>query len=387
MEDMMIKFTSESVSSGHPDKIADQISDAILDAILLQDKNASVACEVMIKNSLVIVSGEITTDTWVDIEAVVKAVIKDIGYDDSSLGLDYKNLSIINIVSKQSSEIHNSVFDKADGCVGAGDQGIMFGYACDETDVYMPAAIYFAHRLLLDLKQLRTTNAVNWLAPDAKCQVTVEYDSSNKLDRVDTVLISTQHKAGVDAKEVERVVTDLIRQNTEIHSYLDGNTKYIINPSGSFVLGGPYADCGLTGRKIIVDSYGSYGRHGGGAFSGKDPSKVDRSAAYMARYIAKNIVAAKLAKRCEIQLAYAIGLSNPLAISVNSFGTSSLSEKELVDIIQQYFSLQPGAIIKHLKLKDVCYRGVAAYGHFGRGDLNLPWEALDKVSVLQKFCK
>ena len=381
----MKKFTSESVSEGHPDKISDQISDAILDAILLHDQNAKVACETMIKNSLVIVSGEITTNIWVDIESIVKEVIKDIGYNDSSLGLDYKNITVINIISRQSQEINESVFDTDQNCIGAGDQGIMFGYACNETEVYMPAAIYFSHKLLLDLKHLRKSKKVSWLAPDAKCQVTVEYDQESKLCRIDTILLSTQHLASVKKEEIELTMTKFIKMNKVLAPYLDNKTNYIINPSGSFVLGGPHADCGLTGRKIIVDSYGSYSKHGGGAFSGKDPSKVDRSAAYMARYIAKNIVAAKLANKCEIQLAYGIGLSDPLSISIDCFGSSKLSEEELITIVTKHFQLKPSKIIESLKLKKFRYKNIATYGHFGRNDYDLPWEVLDKVEVLQQY--
>ena len=380
----MIKFTSESVSDGHPDKIADQISDAILDAILAKDKNAKVACETMIKNSLVIVSGEISTNAWVDIEAIVKEVIKDIGYNDSGLGLDHRNITIINLISKQSQEINKSVFDAQHNCIGAGDQGIMFGYACDETATYMPAAIFFAHKLLLGLKSLRLNEEISWLGPDAKCQVTVEYAKSSILKRIDTILLSTQHKAHVHRKEIEEEMINFLCKNKFLAPFIDPKTNFIINPSGSFILGGPHADCGLTGRKIIVDSYGSYCKHGGGAFSGKDPSKVDRSAAYMARYIAKNIVAAKLAAKCEIQLSYSIGIADPLAIYIDCFGTSKLSEKELITLVKRHFQLKPSQIIESLQLKNITYKQIAAYGHFGRDDLDLPWERLDKVKIIQQ---
>lgn len=382
----MIKFTSESVSEGHPDKIADQISDAILDVALAKDQDARIACETMIKNSLVIVSGEISTTAVIDVAEIAGEVIKSIGYDDSSLGLDYKNISVINLISQQSQEIKQSVFDNKGNCIGAGDQGIMFGYACNETNVCMPAAIYFAHKLLLNLKEARKSKSLAWLGPDAKCQVTVQYNN-DQLSGIDNILISTQHKADITHEQISFDIVSLIKQDKAIHPYLNSNTRYIINPSGSFVIGGPRVDCGLTGRKIIADTYGSYGRHGGGAFSGKDPSKVDRSAAYMARYIAKNIVAAGLARKCEIQLAYGIGLPEPLSVSVNTFGTSALSEKELIIIIMENFELRPGKIIKYLKLKTITYRDFTVYGHFGREELNLPWEARDKVELLQKFSR
>ena len=378
----MTFFTSESVSEGHPDKIADQISDAVLDSILSKDKNCAVACETMIKNSLIIVSGEIKTDLWVDLEKIVYEVIKNIGYDDISKGLNADNLSVINLISKQSKEIHDSVFDKSDNCIGAGDQGIMFGYACNETESYMPAPIYYANKLLVDLALKRKSNEINWLRPDAKSQVTVQYDN-DKVLRIDSVLISTQHKENISQEEIrDSIINDVIKKSLPA-KYLDEKTNYIINPSGSFVIGGPYADCGLTGRKIIVDTYGGYSRHGGGAFSGKDPSKVDRSASYMARYIAKNIIAAKLASRCEIQLSYGIGISKPLSIYVNTFGTSRYSDDHIIRIIKENFDLTPKGIIDTLNLKNINYLESAAYGHFGRMGDNFTWEKLDIADKLR----
>ena len=378
----MTFFTSESVSEGHPDKIADQISDAVLDSILSKDKNCAVACETMIKNSLIIVSGEIKTDLWVDLEKIVYEVIKNIGYDDISKGLNADNLSVINLISKQSKEIHDSVFDKSDNCIGAGDQGIMFGYACNETESYMPAPIYYANKLLVDLALKRKSNEINWLRSDAKSQVTVQYDN-DKVLRIDSVLISTQHKENISQEEIrDSIINDVIKKSLPA-KYLDEKTNYIINPSGSFVIGGPYADCGLTGRKIIVDTYGGYSRHGGGAFSGKDPSKVDRSASYMARYIAKNIIAAKLASRCEIQLSYGIGISKPLSIYVNTFGTSRYSDDHIIRIIKENFDLTPKGIIDTLNLKNINYLESAAYGHFGRMGDNFTWEKLDIADKLR----
>ena len=374
-------FTSESVSEGHPDKIADQISDAILDEILDKDKNCAVACETKVKNSLVIVSGEINTNAWVDLEKTIHTVIKNIKYDNTSKSIDFDNISIINLISKQSKEIHNSVFDRSNECIGAGDQGIMFGYACNETDTYMPAPIYFANNLLIELSKKRKSNEIAWLAPDAKSQVTVQYEGNN-VSRIDSVLVSTQHKENISQNQIrDTIVNDVIKKVLPV-KYLDEKTKYIINPSGSFIIGGPYADCGLTGRKIIVDTYGGYARHGGGAFSGKDPSKVDRSASYMARYIAKNIVAAKLANQCEIQLSYGIGISEPLSIYINTFGTSKRSDSSLIKMIKDNFNLTPKGIIDTLDLKNVKYIDTAAYGHFGRKDKKFSWEKLDMVSKL-----
>jgi S-adenosylmethionine synthetase len=375
-------FTSESVSEGHPDKIADQISDAVLDKILEQDKNSTVACETMVKNSLVIVAGEIKTTAWVDLEQIVKDVLRNIGYVDNSIGLNFNNISVINLISKQSEEIYNSVFPNSKECTGAGDQGIMFGYACDETETYMPAAIYFANNLLVELAKQRKSSGIEWLRPDAKSQVTVEYDSNGNVARIDNVVISTQHNEHVSQKEIEHTVINSVIKHVLPAKYLDANTRYIINPSGSFILGGPHADCGVTGRKIIVDTYGGYARHGGGAFSGKDPSKVDRSASYMARYIAKNIVAAGIAKKCEIQLSYAIGISEPLSIYVNTFGTSRHTDQDLIKIIEKNFSLTPKGIIDTLNLKNVTYYDTAAYGHFGRKDKLFPWEKIANIHYI-----
>jgi S-adenosylmethionine synthetase len=382
----MYFFTSESVSEGHPDKIADQISDAILDNILEKDNNAAVACETLVKNSLVILAGEINTNIWIDTEEIVKNVLKDIGYDCHSKGLDYKTATILNLISKQSTEINQTVFSKSNNCVGAGDQGIMFGFACDETETYMPAPIFFANQILLELSHQRKSSKIEWLSPDAKSQVTVEYDGNGGIKRIDTILVSTQHKKEVTHKEIVHTITNLIK-NTFPTKLLDKNTKYIINPSGSFILGGPYADCGLTGRKIIVDTYGGYSKHGGGAFSGKDPSKVDRSASYVARYIAKNIVASGLAKKCEIQLSYAIGIADPLSIHVNTFGTSKVSELEYISMIKKVFPLKPKDIIDHLKLKTTKYLRSAAYGHFGRNVDIYNWEKLDKIETIKKEIK
>ncbi|WPX95954.1 methionine adenosyltransferase [Candidatus Bandiella euplotis] len=377
----MYLFTSESVSEGHPDKIADQISDAVLDKILEQDKNSAVACETMVKNSLVIVAGEVRTKAWVDLEKIVKDVIEGIGYNSDSMGLNASNVSVINLISKQSDEIYNSVFGSPEECKGAGDQGIMFGYACDETETYMPAAIYFANSLLVELAKKRKSLEIDWLSPDAKSQVTVEYDDEGNVSRVDKIVISTQHNKHVSQREIHhRVINEIIKEVIP-QRYIDEETCYIINPSGSFVLGGPHADCGLTGRKIIVDSYGGYARHGGGAFSGKDPSKVDRSASYMARYVAKNIVAAGLAKKCELQLSYAIGISEPLSIYVNTFGTSKYKDNDLVKLIRDNFSLTPKGIIDTLDLKNIRYQDTAAYGHFGRRDVEFNWEKIIQLNI------
>ena len=377
----MYLFTSESVSEGHPDKIADQISDAVLDKILEQDKNSTVACETMVKNSLVIVAGEVKTRAWVDLEQIVKDVLQNIGYNSNAMGLNFDNVSVINLISKQSEEIYNSVFSNKEDCTGAGDQGIMFGYACDETDTYMPAAIYFANSLLIELAKKRKSSEIEWLRPDAKSQVTVQYGDDGHISRIDNVVISTQHSEHVLQKEIEHRIIEEVVKKTLPPQYLDEKTRYIINPSGSFILGGPHADCGVTGRKIIVDTYGGYARHGGGAFSGKDPSKVDRSASYMARYVAKNIVASGLAKKCEIQLSYAIGISEPLSVYVNTFGTGQHDDAELVNIIRRNFLLTPKGIIDTLNLKNVTYCDTAAYGHFGRADRDFPWERLNKTDL------
>ena len=379
---MISKLTSESVSEGHPDKIADQISDAILDYIIAGDKDAKVACEVMLKNSFVIISGEITTTANLNkISHIVKNVIMEIGYDHMNWGLDYNNLQIINIISKQSSEIEKSVFCKDKKNIGAGDQGIVFGFACDDTPVLMPAPIYFANHILIKLSQQRKSGKSPWLGPDAKCQVTVEYHSGY-LYRIDTIVLSTQHSNNVQYNVLKELIIKLIKNHNLIKSFLDSQTKYIINPGGTFVLGGPYSDCGLTGRKIIVDSYGSGCKHGGGAYSGKDPTKVDRSAAYMARYIAKNIVAAKLAKKCEIQIAYAIGIANPVSLNIDTYNTSTVKEDVILSAIRKVFKLKPSQIIKDLSLLDIKYKSLATYGHFGRTEYDLPWERTNKIDTL-----
>ena len=374
-------FTSESVSEGHPDKIADQISDAVLDAVLSKDKSCSVACETMIKNSHVIVSGEIQTHVIINLRKIITNVINNIDYTYSPLGLNSNNLNIINLISTQSKEISQSVFgSKTNQHLKAGDQGIMFGYACNETDVYMPAPIYFANQLLVELSKKRKSNAINWLLPDAKSQVTVEYNKG-VIKRIEKVLISTQHQRNVSQETIKETIINDIIKRTLPEKYIDKKTRYIVNPSGSFIYGGPYADCGLTGRKIIVDTYGGYARHGGGAFSGKDPSKVDRSASYMARYIAKNIVAKKLAYQCEIQLSYGIGIAEPLSININTFGTGKYSDDVLTDIVKKNFDLTPNGIISKLHLKYIKYYETAVYGHFGRESKNFPWEQLDAVII------
>lgn len=376
-------FTSESVSEGHPDKIADQISDAILDEILKQDTHAKVACETLVKTGMVFVGGEITTSAWVDIEDTVRHVIKDIGYNSSEMGFDWNSCAVLSAIGKQSPDIAMGVNETAEREQGAGDQGLMFGYACDETDVLMPAPITYAHRLVQKQAELRKQGVLPWLRPDAKSQVTLNY-IDNKPTEVHTVVLSTQHHPDIKQKDlVEAVIEEIIKPVLPAE-WLTPSTRFYVNPTGRFVVGGPLGDCGLTGRKIIVDSYGGMARHGGGCFSGKDPSKVDRSAAYAARYVAKNIVAAGIARQCEIQLSYAIGVSEPISISVNTFGTGKLPNAEIVDLIYQQFDLTPKGIISHLDLLRPIYRPTATYGHFGREDLNLSWEALDKIELLQR---
>ncbi|MEJ6348667.1 methionine adenosyltransferase [Holzapfeliella sp. He02] len=386
-------FTSESVSEGHPDKVADQISDAILDALLEQDENARVACETTVTTGLVLVVGEISTTAYVDIQSVVRNKIKEIGYNDPSLGFDGENCAVLINIDEQSPDIAGGVNDslevrenKADkdefDQIGAGDQGLMFGFAVDETPELMPLPISLAHQLMRTISQKRKTKELSFLRPDAKAQVTVEYDTDNKPVRVDTVVLSVQHSEAVSNDEIKsemmKVVAEVIPAN-----YLDEDTKYIINPSGRFVLGGPKGDAGLTGRKIIVDTYGGYARHGGGAFSGKDATKVDRSASYAARYIAKNIVASGLATKCEVQLAYAIGVAQPVSIMVDTYGTSDYSNEQLVKAVRKVFDLRPAGIIKMLDLKKPIYQKTAAYGHFGRPDQDFPWERTDKVDQLK----
>lgn len=378
-------FTSESVTEGHPDKIADQISDAILDDVLAHDPNARVACETICTTGLVMVFGEMTTSHYVDLQKIVRKTVENIGYTRGKYGFDAENLAVLSAIDPQSPDIAMGVNETENHEQGAGDQGLMFGYACDETSEYMPLAISLAHKLARRLTEVRKTNVLNYLRPDGKTQVTIEYDDNDKPIRVDTVLISTQHSADVDmkklAKDIKKEVVDVVIPK----ELVDKNTKYLFNPTGRFVVGGPAGDSGLTGRKIIVDTYGGSAPHGGGCFSGKDPSKVDRSASYMARYIAKNIVAAKLASKCQIQLSYAIGVAEPISVLVETFGTAKVSEEELSNAVRNIFPLTPKGIIDCFDLKRPIYFQTASYGHFGRDDLDLPWEKLDKVAELRKL--
>ena len=373
-------FTSESVSEGHPDKIADQISDAVLDEILKQDPKARVACETYVKTGMALVGGEITTSAWVDIENLTRQVICDIGYKHSEMGFDGNSCAVLNAIGKQSSDINQGVDRENPLDQGAGDQGIMFGYATNETEVLMPAAITYAHRLMEKQAEVRKSGKLAWLRPDAKSQVTLKYED-NKIVGVDAVVISTQHSEEVSQKEIYEGVMEEIIKPILPSEWLSQQTKYFINPTGRFVIGGPMGDCGLTGRKIIVDTYGGAARHGGGAFSGKDPSKVDRSAAYAARYVAKNIVAAGLADRCEIQLSYAIGVAEPTSIMVETFGTGKVSNEVLVKLVREFFDLRPYGLIKMLNLIQPIYRQTAAYGHFGREQF--PWEKVDRAEELR----
>ena len=372
-------FTSESVSEGHPDKIADQISDAVLDEILKQDPKARVACETYVKTGMALVGGEITTSAWVDIENLTRQVIADIGYNHSDMGFDAHSCAVLNAIGKQSPDINQGVDREDPLAQGAGDQGIMFGYATNETEVLMPAAITYAHRLMERQAQVRKAGKLDWLRPDAKSQLTFAYED-NKIVGIDAVVLSTQHAESVNQKDLVEGVMEEIIKPVLPSEWLSQNTKYFINPTGRFVIGGPMGDCGLTGRKIIVDTYGGAARHGG-AFSGKDPSKVDRSAAYAARYVAKNIVAAGLADRCEIQLSYAIGVAEPTSIMVETFGTGKVSNETLVKLIYQHFDLRPYGLIKMLDLIRPIYRETAAYGHFGRS--HFPWEQTDKAEALK----
>ena len=373
-------FTSESVSEGHPDKIADQISDAVLDEILKQDPKARVACETYVKTGMALVGGEITTSAWVDIENLTRQVICDIGYKHSEMGFDGNSCAVLNAIGKQSSDINQGVDRENPLDQGAGDQGIMFGYATNETEVLMPAAITYAHRLMEKQAEVRKSGKLAWLRPDAKSQVTLKYED-NKIVGVDAVVLSTQHSEEVSQKEIYEGVMEEIIKPILPTEWLSQQTKYFINPTGRFVIGGPMGDCGLTGRKIIVDTYGGAARHGGGAFSGKDPSKVDRSAAYAARYVAKNIVAAGLADRCEIQLSYAIGVTEPTSIMVETFGTGKVSNEVLVKLVREFFDLRPYGLIKMLNLIQPIYRQTAAYGHFGREQF--PWEKVDRAEELR----
>ncbi|MCP1726052.1 S-adenosylmethionine synthetase [Natronospira proteinivora] len=375
-------FTSESVSEGHPDKIADQVSDAVLDALLAEDPRARVACETLVKTGFVIIAGEITTSAWVDLEDLVRKTIVDIGYDSSELGFDGHTCAVMNAIGKQSEHIAQGVDRASEEEQGAGDQGLMFGYASNETDVLMPAPISFAHRLVQKQSEVRRAGKLNWLRPDAKSQVTFRYENDRPVG-VDTVVLSTQHGPDVSNEQLREAVIEEIIKPVLPAKWIDDKTRYLINPTGRFEIGGPVGDCGLTGRKIIVDTYGGMARHGGGAFSGKDPSKVDRSAAYAARYVAKNIVAAGLADRCEIQLSYAIGVAEPTSISVDTFGTGQVDDEKLTTLVREHFDLRPYGILKMLDLVRPIYQATASYGHFGREDGDFPWEKTDKAELLK----
>lgn len=385
-------FTSESVTEGHPDKICDQISDAILDAILAKDPMARVACETMTTTGLIMVAGEVTTNCYVDIDEIARETVREIGYDRAKYGFDCDSCSVLTSLKGQSPDIAQGVNSSLEARggeadandTGAGDQGMMFGFACDETEDYMPAPIYYAHKLTKKLSEVRKNGTLSYLRPDGKSQVTVEYDD-DKVVRIDSVVISSQHAPEVEHAQIEKDIIDNVIKAVLPANLLDENTKYYINPTGRFVIGGPQGDCGLTGRKIIVDTYGGYASHGGGAFSGKDPTKVDRSAAYAARYVAKNVVASGIAKKCEIQLAYAIGVAKPLSIFVNTYGTGKISDDKIIEIINENFDLRPAAIIKNFNLRRPIYKQTAAYGHFGRSDINVPWEKLEKVDIFKKY--
>jgi S-adenosylmethionine synthetase len=386
-------FTSESVSEGHPDKLADQISDAVLDAILAQDKRARVACETMVKTGVAIVAGEITTEAWIDLEALTRKVIVDIGYDSSDVGFDGATCGVLNLIGKQSPDINQGVDRKNPEEQGAGDQGLMFGYATNETREYMPAAIHYSHRLVEQQAKVRKKGKLSWLRPDAKSQVTLRYEGG-KAVAIDAVVLSTQHDPGIKQKDLVEAVRELIIKPVLPEKLLHKDTKFHINPTGKFVIGGPVGDCGLTGRKIIVDTYGGWARHGGGAFSGKDPSKVDRSAAYAARYVAKNVVAAGLADRCEVQVSYAIGVAEPTSISVTTFGTGKIADDKIEKLIRKHFDLRPYGIIQMLDLVHPMYQATAAYGHFGRKPQQVTlangesyttfsWELTDRADALR----
>lgn len=387
-------FTSESVTEGHPDKMCDQISDAILDAILAEDAYARVACETLATTGMVLVAGEITTDCYVDIQKIVRETVREIGYTRAKYGFDCETCAVITTINEQSPDIAQGVNkslevrsgegdEQAIGETGAGDQGMMFGFACDETPELMPLPISLSHQLARKLSDVRKNGTLEYLRPDGKTQVTVEYHNDVPV-RVDAIVISTQHSPEVDLDTIRRDLIKYVIKPIVKEEFLDDATKIYINPTGRFVIGGPQGDAGLTGRKIIVDTYGGYGRHGGGAFSGKDPTKVDRSGAYAARYVAKNIVAAGLAKKCEVELAYAIGVAKPVSIYVDTFGTGTIDDDKLVELVKRNFDLRPGAIIRDLELRKPMYRKIAAYGHFGRSDVNLPWERTDKAEILKR---
>lgn len=389
-------FTSESVTEGHPDKICDQISDAILDALMAKDPMSRVACETATTTGLVLVMGEITTEAYVDIQKIVRDTVREIGYTRGKYGFDADNCAVVVALDEQSSDIalgvdkaleakEHKMSDAQIEAIGAGDQGMMFGYATDETEELMPYPIALAHKLALQLTKVRKDGTLTYLRPDGKTQVTVEYDEEGKPIRLDAVVLSTQHDEKVSQEQIHEDIKKYVFDVILPQEMVDENTKFFINPTGRFVIGGPHGDSGLTGRKIIVDTYGGYARHGGGAFSGKDCTKVDRSAAYAARYVAKNIVAAGLAKKCEIQLSYAIGVAQPTSVMVDTFGTGKVSDEKLVDIIRENFDLRPAGIIKMLDLRRPIYKQTAAYGHFGRNDLDLPWEKLDKTDLLKKY--
>lgn len=386
-------FTSESVTEGHPDKMCDQISDAILDTILERDPNARVACETTVATGMVLVVGEISTNCYVDIPKVVRKTVEEIGYVRAKYGFDFNTCSVLTSINEQSADIAMGVDESLESkkgemdkieAIGAGDQGMMFGFATNETPEYMPMPISMAHKLSRKLSEIRKSEVVNYLRPDGKTQVTVEYENDKPV-RIDAIVISTQHCPEVTREQIEKDLMEHVIKPVVPAELLDENTKYYINPTGRFVIGGPQGDCGLTGRKIIVDTYGGYGRHGGGAFSGKDPTKVDRSAAYAARWVAKNLVAAGVADKAEIQLAYAIGVAKPVSVLVDTFGTGKISDEKISEIVNKVFDLRPAAIIKELNLRNPIYKQTAAYGHFGRNDLNLPWEQLNKVEEIKKY--
>lgn len=375
-------FTSESVSEGHPDKIADQISDAILDAIMMQDPNCRVACETLVKTGMVFVGGEITTNAWVDIEQIIRDTVRNIGYTSSELGFDADSCAVITAIGKQSPDIAQGVEKTSEEALGAGDQGLMFGYASNETSVLMPAPITFAHRLVKRQAELRKRGVLPWLRPDAKSQITFQYNDGKPVG-VETVVLSTQHHPSISQADLVEAVIEEIIKPVLPKEWLIPQTKYFVNPTGRFVIGGPLGDCGLTGRKIIVDTYGGMARHGGGCFSGKDPTKVDRSAAYAGRYVAKNIVAAGLAERCEIQVSYAIGIAEPTSINIETFGTGKIKDSQIVELVRRHFDLRPHGLIKMLDLQRPIYLPTAVYGHFGRDDQLFPWEKTDKAEILR----